>query len=235
MPKRPSFQFYPADWRNNAKLRRCSEAARGAWIDIMCVLHDSDEYGVLRWPLADVARAAGVPLKLARELVANGVLKGGGNGCDPFIYRPRSGNRVGNSVILVDCLSGPCWYSSRMVRDEYVRQNRGNSAHFTKDSKHKKPSPKPPFGEPESDGSTSSSTSSVINLTVNKTHGSSTDEPTPQTTLFDTPKKPAKNTRKLQETPGFKAAWAEYPRKTKNRKALSYGTSWAWKTSPRKF
>jgi hypothetical protein len=27
--KRPAFQFYPSDWRNNANLRRCSPAARG--------------------------------------------------------------------------------------------------------------------------------------------------------------------------------------------------------------
>jgi hypothetical protein len=55
--KRPSFQFYPADWKNNSKLRRCSEAARGAWVDILCLLNDCDEYGVCRWPLAELARA----------------------------------------------------------------------------------------------------------------------------------------------------------------------------------
>jgi hypothetical protein len=57
--KRPSFQFYPADWRGNANLRRCSEAARGAWMDILCLLHDSDTYGIVRWPLVDLANAAG--------------------------------------------------------------------------------------------------------------------------------------------------------------------------------
>lgn len=82
--KRPSFQFYPADWRNNAKLRRCSEAARGAWMDILCILHDSDEYGVLRWPLADVARSAGVSTRLAQELAAKDVLKGSDTGIPGF-------------------------------------------------------------------------------------------------------------------------------------------------------
>lgn len=56
MSDRPSFQFYPADWLANTNLRRCSEAARGIWIDVMCVLHGADEYGVIRWPLADLAR-----------------------------------------------------------------------------------------------------------------------------------------------------------------------------------
>ena len=49
--RRPSFQFYPADWRANAKLRRCSRAERGDWIELICLLHDSEEYGVLSVPL----------------------------------------------------------------------------------------------------------------------------------------------------------------------------------------
>jgi hypothetical protein len=49
---RPSLQFYPADWMANRNLRRCSLAARGAWMDVLCVLHDSeDEYGLVRRPL----------------------------------------------------------------------------------------------------------------------------------------------------------------------------------------
>ena len=62
--KRPSFQFYVADWRLDQKLRRCSPAARGVWIDILCLLHDSDEqYGVLRWPLL-ITLAILAPLSL---------------------------------------------------------------------------------------------------------------------------------------------------------------------------
>src|SRR5579864_8434168 len=98
---RPSFQFYPADWRNNAKLRRCSEAARGAWMDILCLLHDSDEYGVMRWPLADIARAAGVPLKLCRELALKEVLKGSDKKTEPFVYAPRHAGKDGESVVLI--------------------------------------------------------------------------------------------------------------------------------------
>lgn len=43
---RPSFQFYPGDWRKNANLNRCSHAARGVWVDVLCVLHDSDEWAI---------------------------------------------------------------------------------------------------------------------------------------------------------------------------------------------
>lgn len=167
--KRPSFQFYPADWRNNAKLRRCSEGARGAWMDVLCVLHDSDEYGVCRWPLADLARAAGTPVKLLRELADKDVLKGSDKAHDAYIYTPRHAGKDGEPVALVAAGDGPCWYSSRLVRDEWVRQRRGGESRFGADDARPKATPndqpkvtpKPPFGEPVGYGSTSSSTSTV--------------------------------------------------------------------------
>jgi hypothetical protein len=45
--KRPSFQFYPADWRNDAALRMCSLAARGLWWEMLCIMHTSEPYGHL--------------------------------------------------------------------------------------------------------------------------------------------------------------------------------------------
>ena len=157
--KRPSFQFYPADWRSNAKLRRCSEAARGAWMDILGVLHDSDEYGVVRWPLADLARAAGVSMRLAKELSDKLVLKGGDKELQPFIYVPVHAGKKGDPVTLIEGGDGPCWYSSRMVRDEWVKQRRGVSTQFTTDNQPPKTPPKTPIGERDGDGPTSSSPS----------------------------------------------------------------------------
>lgn len=157
--KRPSFQFYPADWRNNAKLRRCSEAARGAWMDVLCVLHDSDEYGVLRWPLADIARAAGVPLKMLRELAAKDVLKGADGTLAAYVYTPRHAGRDGAPVVLVEDGPGPCWYCSRLVRDEWIRQRRGKSTQFSDEHQPPKYQPKPPIGDGSGDGPTSSSSS----------------------------------------------------------------------------
>lgn len=162
--KRPSFQFYPGDWRANANLRRCSPAARGAWVDVLCVLHDSDEYGVCRWPLIDLANASGVPLKLAQELVSKDVLKGADKGAKPYIYTPRHAGKDGDPVTLVEPLDGPCWYSSRFVRDEYVRLRRGSNTQFTDTNqppKHKpKHKPKVGIGGRQGDGSSSASSSS---------------------------------------------------------------------------
>lgn len=168
--KRPSFQFYPADWRNNAKLRRCSYGARGAWMDVLGLLHDSDEYGVLRWPLKDIVIASGAPVNLIKELVDKGVLKGADKGAEPYIYTPRHAGMNGEPVRLVEPKDGPCWYCSRFVRDEWVRNRRGLSTRFDSDNRQPKKPPKPPpkptigdgAGGESGDGPTASSSSSYI-------------------------------------------------------------------------
>lgn len=160
--RRPSFQFYPADWLGNTNLRRCSHAEKGLWIDILCLMHDSEDYGVLRWPLKDIASAISCKERDLQALIAKGVLKGGDRQIrEPFIYVPRSGRRDGPPVILIAAQDGPLWYSSRMVRDEYVRKQRGQASRFGDESSGapmgaSMDSPKPPFG----DGSSSSSSSS---------------------------------------------------------------------------
>ena len=46
--KRPSFQFYPADWLRDTALRSCSPGARGLWIDMICFMHEGNPYGHLK-------------------------------------------------------------------------------------------------------------------------------------------------------------------------------------------
>ncbi|TAM02184.1 MAG: hypothetical protein EPN70_17545 [Paraburkholderia sp.] len=168
---RPSFQFYPGDWQANSNLRRCTHAEKGVWIDVMCLLHDSEEYGVLRWPLKEIAQAIGASLATLKSIVNKGVLKGADKGqtCAACIYVPRSGRRDGEPVTLVAGQDGPIWYSSRMVKDEYVRSVRGESSRFQSEGDGaSKDAPKPPFGDstkaspkpPLGDGSSFSSSSS---------------------------------------------------------------------------
>ncbi|GEM_PF-1861161 len=169
--KRPSFQFYPGDWSGNSNLRRCTHAEKGAWVDVLCLMHDQEEYGVLRWPLKEIARAAGCPVSLLKGLAAKGVLKGDDKELiEPFIYTPRSGRKDGEPVELVAAQPGPIWYSSRMVKDEHVRTIRGEGSRFgdgqgdapkPTPKRHTKASPKPPFGDGSSSSSSSSSSDSV--------------------------------------------------------------------------
>ncbi len=170
MSKLPAFQFYPSDWLGNTKLRRCSLAARGAWMDVLCVLHDSDEYGLIRWPLKELAQASGVPVKVLNELISKNVLKGSDTGIEPYIYQPRSGRKLGDPVELIAKTDKPLWYSSRLVRDNYIRKVRGFATQFTPISEspmiQPNPSPKVGLGAVKSDGPSSSSSTSYNILCV---------------------------------------------------------------------
>lgn len=106
MSKRPAFQFYPADWRNEAGLRLCSAGARALWIDMLCLMHDGEPYGhltILGRAMAPdalaklVGEGAAAVKRWLGELEANEVL-----------------SRTEDGVI----------YSRRMVRDEQVREMR---------------------------------------------------------------------------------------------------------------
>lgn len=175
--KRPSFQFYPADWQANGNLRRCTHEEKGIWIDVMCLLHDQERYGVIDWSLKEIAQAVGTTVAKLKGLVGKDVFKGadGNEECEALVYVPRSGRRNGEPVVLIEAQKGPIWYSSRMVRDEYVRQHAGASTRFkqSENTESKSPSHSPSHGQGEapshspsqrlSDGSTSSSSSSSKN------------------------------------------------------------------------
>ncbi len=44
---KPWMKFYPRDWRADEKLRDCSLAARGLWIEMLSIMHASEKYGRL--------------------------------------------------------------------------------------------------------------------------------------------------------------------------------------------
>lgn len=147
--KRPSFQFYPGDWTSNPNLKRCTFAEKGVWLEVMCLMHDQVEYGVLRWPLKEIAEAVKCKVAELQALIRKDVLKGDDKHLHtPFVYVPRSGRKDGEPVTLVDTQGGPIWYSSRMVKDEYVRIQRAESSGNGETPKASpKSAPKPPFGE----------------------------------------------------------------------------------------
>jgi hypothetical protein len=117
--KFPSFPFYPGDWQNDLNLQSCSMAAQGLLINLMCLMHQSDEYGVLlisgRVPdqkqVAKLTRLS--PKKFTfwfSELVRNEVLKIRSDGaivCQRMVKdhalrqtRARCGARGGNPVLV---------------------------------------------------------------------------------------------------------------------------------------
>lgn len=43
----PWIKFYPRDWRGDQALRAVSVAARGLWMEMLCIMHESSPYGHL--------------------------------------------------------------------------------------------------------------------------------------------------------------------------------------------
>lgn len=70
----PWFKFYPSDWRGESSLRAVSMAARGLWIEMLCLMHESEPRGHLLLngrPVTDaqLASLAGVPVDIAQALL----------------------------------------------------------------------------------------------------------------------------------------------------------------------
>lgn len=137
--KLPAFQFYPGDWLKDPNLRRCSQAARGVWIDMLCLMFESECRGVLEsdngaWTDREIAAAVGGDVKenmaLIKELLRNGVARRNDRGAV---------------------------YSKRMVRDEEIRQERAKAG--SKGGSNR-PSKTQANGQAKSGSSSSSSSSS---------------------------------------------------------------------------
>jgi len=47
MGTHPWFKFFPTDWRADSQLRMCSLAARGLWIELLGIMHEAGERGLL--------------------------------------------------------------------------------------------------------------------------------------------------------------------------------------------
>lgn len=71
----PWFKFQPAAWRGDQALRAVSLAARGLWIECLCIMHEAKPYGHLvlnGTAIGDetLARMTGVPVDEVRALLA---------------------------------------------------------------------------------------------------------------------------------------------------------------------
>ncbi len=59
MNKRPSMQFYPADWLKDPDLQMCSMNTIGIWINLLCRMWESKEEGLLQGKAGELALLAG--------------------------------------------------------------------------------------------------------------------------------------------------------------------------------
>lgn len=104
--KRPSFQFYPADWLRDTSLRVCSVGARGLWIDMLCFMHDGTPYGYLK-----VGPKVILPANLASMVGAT-------------LLETEGWLKELEEVEAFSRDDDGCIFCRRMIRDEEVRNKR---------------------------------------------------------------------------------------------------------------
>lgn len=69
MNKRPSLQFYPADWLKDPDLQMCSMNTIGIWINLMCRMWEAKEEGVMSGKPGELALLVGArPSEFSRFL-----------------------------------------------------------------------------------------------------------------------------------------------------------------------
>jgi hypothetical protein len=110
MAKMPAMQFYPGDWRKDLAVRSLGYHDRGVWIEMLCLMHESSERGVLLLngtPMSDetISGILGLDIQIfiisLTKILANGVAR----------------RRQSDGAI----------YSKRMVEDERLCEVRRNA------------------------------------------------------------------------------------------------------------
>lgn len=152
--RRPSFQFYPGDWRRDPALRTCSMAAKGLWIELMCAMHESEEYGFLvvagkAMSERDIAKIIGETPTFCKKILKELEEK--------LVFSRDSRGAI---------------YSRRMVKDESIRTIRAQAGSLGGNPKLKGDLVKQKVKQnrkqnptPSSSSSSSSSISSVTDVT----------------------------------------------------------------------
>lgn len=108
--KMPAFQFYPADWRKDPGVQALSRHDRSVWFDMLCIMHESDERGVLvlngrPMPEAALASMLGLDNQTFNQTLTTILTYG------------VASRRESDGAI----------YSRRMVKDEKLCQSRRNA------------------------------------------------------------------------------------------------------------
>lgn len=105
--KMPALQFYPGDWRKDLAVQALGYHDRGVWFEMLCLMHESDERGVMLlngapMPEEVIARLLGLDNQTFNQTLSNLVTYG--------VAKRRS---TDNAI-----------FSKRMVEDERLCQIR---------------------------------------------------------------------------------------------------------------
>ena len=104
--KKPSMQFYPGDWMKDPGLRSVSSAARGIWIDMLCLMFECDRRGFL------LVNGKPATLEMIARMTGNSMTD-----ASRYLTELETSGVFSRTSHGIDGEEG-CIYSRRMVRDE---------------------------------------------------------------------------------------------------------------------
>lgn len=114
--------------RADRRLRSCSRAARGTWVDVVDLLQGQGQRGVVCVPLSAIAEAVSAPVGLVVELASAGVLCGSDDRGATFAWAATHAGMRGDPVTLVDVAEGSCWYCPALVVDDHSRRMKSRAS-----------------------------------------------------------------------------------------------------------
>lgn len=144
--KLPAFQFYPGDWRKDPGVQCLNFHDRGVWLEILCLMHESEQRGKLLLNGKPMPEDA-----LARVL-----------GLDKQILTTTLTNLLTYGVAGL-CSETGALISRRMVRDENVRKVRQEAGKLGGNPDLLKQKPTTRVKQKSTPSSSSSSSSSEVN------------------------------------------------------------------------
>ncbi|MGH8037063.1 MAG: hypothetical protein ACREPC_00245 [Stenotrophomonas sp.] len=121
---RIELRFRADRWLKDRRLRSCSPAARGVWVDVMLHLLAQERPGVVMASVARIAKDTGADVATVRELATAGVLRGSDQRGAEFTWAPSHAGRKGEPIVLLSVEQGACWYCPELVREAHVRERR---------------------------------------------------------------------------------------------------------------
>lgn len=124
--KLPAFQFYPGDWRKDPGVQSLDYFERGVWVELLCLMHESDMPGRLMiggapYPEDRLARVLCLSMEVMGKVISNLITLGVASKC------PETGALM----------------CRRMVRDREISKIRGQSGKLGGNPNFQKGQPNP--------------------------------------------------------------------------------------------
>lgn len=202
---RPWMKFYPRDWRGDQALRAVSIAARGLWLECLCIMHEARPYGHLLLngeAIGDdaLARMTGASAEEVRALMAE-LRKAG------VLSVTRGGVVFSRRMIKDDAASKK---GEKSVKKRWAQQTENE---WKRDAPNRSPNREPITHMPEA--RIQKEDSSLRSEARASAHPPPPPLPKPD---------PGRPPRPGTEHPDFTAFWASYPRRSgSNSRKAAFG------------